>query len=150
MGLFDSNMFRTKKITTETVTPEIEQFKRKLYEMEQQKQQITIEIGKLYVAKNELTDVVGTEFEPLLQQLAQIAKESTVLNKKILAAQGLRKCEKCENILSLDSAFCNKCGEKLSPLFEAEDLSENMCSKCGATLSAGAAFCTFCGTKAQE
>ena len=30
--------------------------------------------------------------------------------------QGLRQCEKCGNVLPVDSGFCNKCGDKLPPI----------------------------------
>ena len=149
MALFDKNLFNLKKNETESVNPEIAQFERRLAELEQQKQEVIFKTGMLYVEKNDVSSVAGTEFEPLLQQLEQIAKETVTLNKRILAVQGLRKCENCENILPLDSAFCNKCGEKLKPLFEAEEAVGNVCSKCGAALDAGAAFCTSCGTKVE-
>ena len=65
----------------------------------------------------------------------------------MLAVQGKRKCEKCGNVLVLESVFCNKCGEKLEPLFAEEMAKQNICPQCGATHSEEAAFCTSCGYK---
>ena len=149
MALFDMNVLNMKKNEKETLNPEIAQFERKLAELEKQKQEIIFKAGMLYVEQNNVSSVAGTEFEPLLQQLEQIGKETVTLNKRILAVQGLRKCENCENILPLDSAFCNKCGGKLKPLFEAGEVNENVCSKCGTILDAGAVFCISCGAKVE-
>lgn len=46
-----------------------------------------------------------------------------------------KRCPKCGSILADDSAFCNKCGAKLSDL----------CPKCGAQLPQGSRFCNKCG-----
>ena len=150
MAIFDKAVFTLKKNETEAVHPEIAAFESKLEELEQQKKDVIFDIGMNYVEKNTLESASGTEYVHFLRQLEEIEKEKVVLNKRILAVQGLRKCEKCENILPLDSAFCNKCGEKLQPLFAADEVAGNMCSKCGASLSPGAAFCTACGAKVEE
>ena len=150
MGLLDKSVFNLKKNESMAVNPEIAQFEQKLAVLEQQKQEVIFNVGLLYVEKNDASSAAGTEFEPLLKQLEQIAKESNVLHKRILSVQGLRKCESCGNVLPLDSMFCNKCGEKLQPLFEAEDVVGNMCSKCGSVLDDGAVFCASCGAKVEE
>ncbi len=146
MGLFDMNVFNMKK--TETENPEIAEFKKRLAGLEQAKRELIFRIGTIFVEKNNLESVAGTEYESLLLQIEQGANEAEVLNKRILASQGLRKCEKCGNVISLDSAFCNKCGEKLEPLF-TEEVNKNVCSNCGAPLEPGGSFCTVCGTKIQ-
>ena len=46
-----------------------------------------------------------------------------------------KRCPKCGSILADDSAFCNKCGAKLSDL----------CPNCGAQLPQGSRFCNKCG-----
>lgn len=143
-------LFEKRKNESNTINPEIAAFEKNLAELAKKKQELIFQIGLQYVEKNTVETVAGTEFEPMLQQIDQMEKEKIVLNKRILAVQGLRKCESCENVLPLDSAFCNKCGEKLKPLFETEEVSKNICSKCGATLADGAAFCTACGTKVEE
>lgn len=146
MGLLDMNVFNMKK--TETENPEIAEFKKRLAGLEQSKRELIFKIGAIFVEKNDLESVAGTEYEGLLLQLDQGAKEAETLNKRILAAQGLRKCEKCGNTISLDSAFCSKCGEKLEPLF-TEEVNKDTCSNCGASLERGASFCAVCGTKIQ-
>lgn len=64
-----------------------------------------------------------------------------------MAYQGLRKCEKCGNVLMLDSAFCNKCGEKLETLFPPTEQNPHICGRCGTPYAEGAAFCANCGSK---
>ena len=150
MAIFDKAVSALKKNDTQATNPEIVAFESKLEELEQQKKDVIFDIGMNYVEKNTLESVAGTEYARFLRQLEEIEKEKVVLSKRILSVQGLRKCENCENILPLDSAFCNKCGEKLQTLFVSAELTGNMCSKCGASLSEGAAFCTACGAKVEE
>ena len=149
MAIFDKAVSVLKKNDTQATNPEIVAFESKLEELEQKKKDVIFDIGMHYLEKNTLENA-STEYVSFLRQLEEIEKEKVVLNKRILAVQGLRKCEKCENILPLDSAFCNKCGEKLQTLFVSAELTGNMCSKCGASLSEGAAFCTACGAKVEE
>lgn len=95
--------------------------------------------------------VKGTLYEECVARVAAIDKEADYQEKRKLAVKGLRKCEKCGNVLVLDSAFCNKCGEKLKPLLAEENtvqnIVQNICPKCGSACVEGAAFCTSCGNK---
>ena len=147
MGFLDM-AFNTKK--AEGANPEVAEFERRLGTLEQDKKAVMYQVGELYVSQNDVISAAGTAFEPLMQKISEIEKEAEVLEKRILSVQGLRKCEKCGNVLPLESAFCNKCGEKLEALFEQEEVSKQVCRNCGATLVDGAAFCTSCGTKVGE
>jgi len=144
MGLFDRTAPERRE---EAVNPEIAQFERELVRLEQNKQDLTFQLGAQFVELNDLQSVAGTAYEPLFLQIEQISKAKVVLNKRILAVQGLRKCEHCENILPLESAFCNKCGERLSALFENYEVRKKVCNNCGAQLEEAGLFCTSCGTR---
>ena len=61
-------------------------------------------------------------------------------------AQGLRICDHCHQIITLDSAFCNKCGSKLEPIVPSS-AGGRFCPACGASLAEGDVFCVTCGAK---
>lgn len=139
MGLFD------KKATERMSTPEIAECDAKIANLNQQRQKTIYSIGEQYVELNTAKSAAGTTFEAYMEQLESIDEEIAVTEKRKLAVQGLRKCEKCGNILVIDSAFCNKCGEKLEAL-QAEVM-KNICPKCGSVYEDDAAFCISCGNK---
>ena len=144
MGLFDKSVPERRN---DGVNTEIAQFERELVRLDQNKQDLTFQLGAQFVELNDLQSVAGTAYEPLFLQIEQIDKAKVVLNKRILAVQGLRKCEHCENILPLESAFCNKCGERLNPLFENYEVRKKVCTNCGAQLEEAGIFCTSCGAR---
>lgn len=143
MGLFDAK----NNNQVSTVTPEVAECDNQLAALAQKKADIICQIGQLYVDNNDAKSAAGTIYEAFMQELEKMAAEVINLEKRKLAVQGLRKCEKCGNVLVLDSAFCNKCGEKLEALFAATEQNPNICTKCGAPHAEGAAFCTSCGNK---
>lgn len=116
-----------------------------LEKLGEQKKEAIFRIGEKYVEDHTSEDAAGTEYEADLAELGEITKEMAFTEKRKLALQRLRKCEKCGNILVIDSAFCNKCGEKLEPM-QAE-LMKNICPQCGGVYEDGAVFCTMCGNK---
>lgn len=136
MGLFDKKA---------TVPPGVAECETHIAELEQQRKNVIFRIGSKYVESNSLKDAEGTPYEEDMGELETIAQNLTITEKRKLALQGLRKCEKCGNILTVDSAFCNKCGEKLEKL-QAEVM-KNICPQCGASYEDGAGFCISCGTK---
>lgn len=138
MGLFD-------KKAAETIPQEVAECNTHMAELEQQKKKVIFQIGLKYVESNTLKDVKDTPYEEDLNELESIEKDMEKTEKRKLAVQGLRKCEKCGNILVIDSVFCNKCGERLEEL-QAEVM-ENICPKCGAAYEEGAVFCISCGNK---
>lgn len=129
------------------VQPEVVECDRKLAELERRKNQLVMQIGLIFLANNTVDELVGSPYEESVKAVEIVEKEKVFQEKRKLAVQGQRKCEKCGNILVLDSAFCNKCGEKLEPLFAEEMRNQNVCPQCGTTYEEGAVFCTSCGNK---
>lgn len=132
------------------VSPEVAECNRKLAELEQRKNQLVMQIGLTFLANNTVEQLAGSPYEEDVKAVEVVEKEKVFQEKRKLAVQGKRKCEKCGNILVLESAFCNKCGEKLEPLFAEEIKNQNVCPQCGATYEEGAAFCTSCGNKLSQ
>ena len=147
MGLFDAKPMQ--QVQTNNISPEVADCDRQLAALDQRREEIVRQIGLLYVEKNDSTTAAGTPYEEPLKEIGKLALEKARLEKRKLAVQGLRKCEKCGNVLVLDSAFCNKCGERLEPLFTPTEENPRICSKCGAAYAEGAIFCIGCGNKLE-
>lgn len=136
-----------EKKETVTVSPEVAVCQQKLAELERSRTEKVLQIGQMFLNNNGEAELAGTVYEEAAKAVRAIDKERDFQEKRMLAVQGKRKCEKCGNILVLDSAFCNKCGEKLEPLFEEEKKDQKICPNCGSAYGEGAAFCTSCGQK---
>ena len=120
---------------------------RQLAALEGQLQQTYLHIGRTYAENNPAEKAKGTPYEEDIAAIEKLQRDMEYYEKRKLAMQGLRKCEKCGNILSADSLFCNKCGEKIPPLFGAEEGGHPVCSRCGAPYEEDAVFCIHCGNK---
>lgn len=138
MGLFD-------KKETGNAKPEVAECDAQIAQLERQRQQTIYNIGEQYAVLNTVKSAAGTPFEEHMEQLKSIEEKIAVTEKRKLAVQGLRKCDKCGNILVIDSAFCNKCGERLEAL--QVEVMKNICPKCGSAYEEGAVFCISCGNK---
>lgn len=134
-----------EKKVSQPVVPQVTDCEKKIADLEQQKTSLIMQIGLQFLANNQ--DLAGTPYEEKANLIVAIDKEILFEEKKKLAVQGLRKCEKCGNVLVLDSSFCNKCGEKLEPLFAEEIKEQKICPNCGSSYDDGALFCTTCGNK---
>ena len=128
-------------------TPAEVEFDRRLAELGQNRSEVVLQIGRVFLENNTLEKQTGTPYEQLMKRVEAIDKECVYLEKRKLAIKGLRRCEKCGNVLVLDSVFCNKCGEKLEPLFAEEKRAQNLCPYCGEPHAGDATFCTSCGNK---
>lgn len=82
-------------------------------------------------------------------EIRTLEQEKNTLEKNKLASQGLRLCEQCRQIISLDSVFCNKCGAKLTPLAVASE-NGKYCKSCGTLLEEGDLFCVKCGARVND
>ena len=138
MGLFDSR---------QNVSSEVTSYDKQLAVLAKKKDEIIFQIGKMYVENNDSKAVEGTIYEEKIKEIEKIEDDVIILEKRKLAAQGLRKCESCGNVLVLDSLFCNKCGDKLAPVFTATEENPYICSNCGASYEENALFCKSCGNK---
>lgn len=143
MALFE----KREQAANSNVNPGIAECDRRLAELAQNRAAVVMQIGQLFLASNTPESVKGSPYAELVGNVVAIDQEADYQEKRKLAIQGLRKCDKCGNILVLDSAFCNKCGEKLESLFSEENKAQNICPQCGSQYAEGAAFCTSCGNK---
>ncbi len=142
MKLFDFDT--TKK--EQNINPAVAECDRQLAELARKRNEVVTSIGNKFVELNLDSGAVGTPYEQFITELKQLIENRELLEKRKLAVQGLRRCEKCGNILVLDSVFCNKCGDKLEPIVMAAP-GENACPVCGAPHEPGVAFCVSCGNK---
>ncbi len=113
-----------------------------------------LKIGKAYYNKNYKLKIDDEEMQELFAQVEQINTEKKNLEIRYLAQQGKKKCQACEHIVTLESRFCNMCGEKFDEQSmvvpeepEAEEPAQRKCSTCGEVLENDAVFCQNCGTK---
>lgn len=143
MGLFD----KKGQSANVAISPAEAECDRQLAELKRRHDDAVMKIGLTFLAGNTPENVVGTPYAEFVFSVTDIDREIKFLEKRKLALRGLRQCEKCGNVLVLDSAFCNKCGQQLEPLFLEENKEQNVCPKCGASHTEGAAFCTSCGNK---
>ncbi|MBD5459888.1 MAG: zinc ribbon domain-containing protein [Lachnospiraceae bacterium] len=143
--------FFDKKEAVPSVSTEVAECDRLIAELDQRRAGFVMQVGHMFLSANPVESLAGSPYEECAKAVAAIDRDRLFQEKRKLAIQGLRKCEKCGNILVLDSAFCNKCGEKLEPLFQQQTPPVNpqprKCPQCGAPYEEGAMFCTTCGTK---
>lgn len=139
MGVFDLKKNQT------TANSEVAECDKQIAALERRRTEVYLNIGRTYADNTTVENAKDTPFADDIAELQKIAQETEFYEKRKLAVQGLRKCEKCGNILVLDSVFCNKCGEKLEELFQTDIVEKKVCSKCGAPYEEDAAFCISCG-----
>ena len=118
-----------------------------------------LKIGRLYYTKNYDGKITDEEMKDLFGQVEQVKTEKRNLEIKYLAQQGKKKCMACDHIVTLESRFCNMCGEKFDeksmsiPVDEPEEPAQPVprkCEFCGEELEADAVFCQNCGKKNEE
>lgn len=114
-----------------------------------------LKIGRSYYNKNRNAKITDEEIKDLFDQVEQVNNEKRNLEIKYLAQQGKKKCQACDHIVTLESRFCNMCGEKFdeSTMTIPEDPVESTqrkCQFCGEVLEDDAVFCQNCGKKNDE
>ena len=90
------------------------------------------------------------------KKIDKIYQELDEMNKEYLASKDLRTCSKCLEIIPIGSSYCEKCGQKQTPVKlkkkaekkEPENVKvERVCPTCGTVCSSDAKFCNKCGYK---
>ena len=114
-----------------------------------------LKIGRSYYNKNRDAKIVDEEIKELFAQVEQVNNEKRNLEIKYLAQQGKKKCQACDHIVTLESRFCNMCGEKFDEQSmivpeDPVDSAQRKCQFCGEILEADAVFCQNCGKKNEE
>ena len=106
-------------------------------------EEIYEEMGKAIYDSFKAGEDVGKDY-------AKECKKIDKLNK------GLRKCEKCGEVISTESKFCTECGTKQKPVKIKEEKKvvkkeevevEKVCPECGEVSTPETKFCAKCGHK---
>lgn len=116
------------------------------------------ELGKAYFEANK--DNTASEFAAQIETINSKTKEEYLWHQYRLSLEGQRMCDKCNSLITADSAFCNRCGAPVAPIdfssilettnnVQAANNSNQgkSCPKCGKKLVEGAMFCEACGTR---
>lgn len=141
MGFLDSLQGNMQKIN---LNGSANKFDEQIAETDREINNVLTLIGRTYLeAHREAWD---PEYEHAIRSVKELELQREVLERNKLAAENLRKCGHCQQVIPLDSAFCNKCGSKLEPV-APDSIGGKFCPSCGASLETGAAFCTSCGAK---
>lgn len=108
-------------------------------------------IGKKYYEGEKGKEIKDAAYQALFADIEQILNEKNTLEEKKLAMQGKKRCMSCQNVVPLESRFCNMCGTKLPEVkpvvVENSTPSIRKCLGCGNVLEADAVFCPNCGKK---
>ena len=136
-------------------TPEIAKLDEKIDEQIAEIEQSFMEIGKIYY--EEYKNPEHDKLIPICSVIDEAQKTIKICEKQQMLLQGFKQCPKCKAQLSLDSVFCNKCGEKVDSEdgvsdedmenFAAENLKPIKCPDCGTENTGDTIFCINCGAK---
>lgn len=120
------------------------------------------EMGKTVYELYKSGEDVGKVFTKECKKIDKMKKDIDEKNKTILYNKGLRSCDKCGEVISIESTFCANCGQKQKPVkikeekkVEKEDdekvkVVEKVCPQCGLVCAAGSKFCTKCGYNIEK
>ena len=119
-------------------------------------EEIYEEMGKAIYDSFKAGEDVGKDYAKECKKIDKLNDEIAELNKKILFNKGLRKCEKCGEVISTESKFCTECGTKQKPVKIKEEKKvvkkeevevEKVCPECGEVSTPETKFCAKCGHK---
>ncbi len=152
MGLSDIKKNLTSEPTV-SKSPKVERAGVYCMEAEKAVADAIIRLGEKCFADN-LDNEDGHYYEDV-KEIKRLKEREILCKQYKLSLESKRLCEHCGVVVTSDSLFCNKCGEKLDELdFSAfgsnEPSSEKKnCPSCGKTIAADADFCEYCGTKVK-
>lgn len=134
-------------IVSTTENKRVKELQDKVTELEREKKEKMYQFGCGYFERNKKADVtIMDEFtKEFILTVNEVTEQIELLNKKKLYIEGMRICKNCGAILSADSVFCNKCGNKLEKL--SEEIRGYYCGNCGYELEEQAVFCPNCGKR---
>jgi RNA polymerase subunit RPABC4/transcription elongation factor Spt4 len=120
-------------------------------------EQIYIGMGKTVYDMFVAGEDVGKVFAKECKNIDKIVSEIEEMNKTVLYNKKLKKCDNCGEIISLDSSYCDNCGDKQKEVkikniekTKKEDKKESVervCPTCGLICDANSKFCAKCGYK---
>lgn len=121
-------------------------------EKEDEIEAIYKEMGKTVYDSYKVGEDVGKAFTKDSKSIDKKLSEIEDMNKKILFNKSLRVCDKCKEVISLESTYCPTCGAKQKAIKiktekkeEVKKEENKVCSQCGLICDASSKFCTKCG-----
>ncbi len=124
-------------------------------EKESDIEKIYEQLGKTVYESYKSGEDVGKVFTKECKKVDKIYGEIEEMASKILYNKGLRMCPECGATISLNSTFCENCGEKQKSVkikkekkeedIKKEEPKEKVCSQCGLVCNAKAKYCSKCG-----
>ncbi len=130
--------------------------KMSISEKETDIEEIYEEMGKAIYDSYKAGKDVGKDFTKQSKQIDKLNEEIENMRVKIMYNKGLRTCEECGEVISVDSKFCVNCGKKQKPVKIKEEkkvvkkedtVVEKVCPECGQVFEPTANFCDKCGHK---
>ena len=121
-------------------------------EKEDEIEAIYKEMGKTVYDSYKAGEDVGKAFTKDSKSIDKKLAEIDDMNKKILYNKSLRVCDKCKEVISLESTYCPTCGAKQKAIKIKTEKKEEVkkevnkvCAQCGLICEASSKFCTKCG-----
>ena len=121
-------------------------------EKENQIEDIYMEIGKIVYDMYQQGEDVGERFKTEVEKIDTLKKEIAEINIKILANKGLKTCNECGKIISVDNHFCPNCGKEqiqVEIVEEKVEEKQKVCPNCQMICQEDAKFCTGCGAELE-
>lgn len=131
----------------------------KISDKEADIEKIYQEIGKTVYDMYKNGEDVGKAFTKECKKVDKNNSEISEMNTKILYNKGIRNCASCGEMIPVESAYCQNCGEKQKPVKikldnkkdkKEEKPQDKVCVECGQIAEGKAKFCAKCGYKFEK
>ena len=113
------------------------------------------DMGKTVYDTYKTGEDVGKVFSKEGKKIDKLFAEIEEMKKVILYNKGLRTCDNCNEVIAVESVFCQNCGSKQKPVklkkdkkekeTVKEEPKEKVCAQCGLVCEPKAKFCAKCG-----